>query len=149
MPYFTRQVAPNGYLMVPAMVGVSHARRTALIASKQAVPTPVQVQALIDTGATGTCVDPSVLNQLNLSPTGNTLVHTPSTAGQPVAADTYDVSLTVHGRTGQLPLMHHTVPVLASHLLAAQGFHVIIGIDILKGCLLAYDGANGLFSLAY
>jgi predicted aspartyl protease len=131
------------------MVGVSQARRNALAASKQAAPPVVQIQAMLDTGASGTCVDPSVLKQLGLSPTGIALVHTPSTGGQPAQAETYDISLVIPAKPGQLHLINHTVSVIASQLLANQGFHALIGLDILKGCLLTYDGANGLFSLAY
>ena len=45
--------------------------------------------------------------------------------------------------------MHRNIAVLESKLLNAQGFHVLLGRDILSGCLLTYDGLNGLFSLAY
>jgi len=34
-------------------------------------------------------------------------------------------------------------------LLSKQGFHALIGLDILRGCYFAYDGQNGLFTLAY
>jgi hypothetical protein len=149
VPYFARQVAPNGNLIVLAMLGVSQARKNALVAAMQQVPDAVQIQALIDTGASCTCVDPSVLNQLKLTPTGSTMVHTPTTGTQPVAAETYDISLTIWAAMGRPPLVHHTVPVVASRLFAAQGFHALIGLDILRSCLLTYDGANGLFSLAY
>ncbi len=149
MPYFTRQVAQNGGLIVVAYIGVSQARRSALQASKQAVPDPIVIQALIDTGASCTCVDPSVLQGLSLSPTGSSPVNTPSTGSQPMIADQYDVSLFIPAATGQSLLVHHTIPVLKAELLAPQGFHALIGRDVLQGCLLMYDGKNGQFSLAY
>lgn len=149
MPYFTRQVAPSGDLIVVALIGVSLARRSALVAAKRAVPKPVQIQGLVDTGASATCIDPSVLSQLGLTPTGTTLVNSPTTGQQPVVADTYDVSLTIYATANQPPLIHHTVPAVASELLAAQGIHALIGRDILRSCLLMYDGMGGLFSLAY
>jgi hypothetical protein len=149
LPYFTRQVAPNGSLLVVAVAGVSQARRNALIAAGQPIPNPVNIQGLIDTGASNTCIDPSVLTALNLSPTGSTLMNTPSTGATPVSVDTYDVSLTIFAATPHAPLMLHTIPVSSSELLAAQGFHALIGRDILKNCLLTYDGQGGLFSLAF
>lgn len=148
MPYFTRQVAPNGGLVVVAVIGVSQARQNALTAAGQNIPTPVTVQALIDTGASGTCIDPSVLSALGLSPTGSVPMLTPSTGAQPVPTDTYDVSLIIFATAQHLPLIHHTVPVMRSEL-AVQGIQALIGRDILKGCLLTYDGASGLFSLAF
>jgi len=149
MPYFTRQVDQNGALIVAAVISVSQARRNALVAASQPVPNSITIQGLIDTGASGTCVDPSVLTQLGLTPTGSTLVNSPTTGTQAVPADTYDVGLTIYAAQGHPPLIHQTIPVVASELLAVQGFHALIGRDILRGCLLTYDGANGLFSLAY
>lgn len=131
------------------MLGVSQARRSALVAAQQPVPSPIQIQALIDTGASGTCVDPSVLAQLGLTPTGSTLINTPTTGAQPVQADTYDVSLSIYALQGHPPLTHQTIPVVQAELLASQGFHALIGRDVLKECLLTYDGRSGLFSLAF
>jgi hypothetical protein len=149
VPYFTRQVGPNRSPIVTAQIGVSHARRAALLLAKLAVPDVVTIQGLIDTGASGTCVDPSVLSQLALSPTGSTLVHTPSTGSNPAPTDTYDISLTIYATQTLPPLVRHTVPVMKSELLQHQGIHALIGRDILSTCLFVYDGATGLFSLAY
>ena len=149
MPYFTRQVAPNGSLLVIALIGVSQARRNALVSAQQPVPNVVQVQALIDTGASCVCVDPSVLKQLNLSPTGSTAVNSPTTGSQPINVSQYDVSLAIHAIAGHAPLVFQTVPAIEAELLAAQFFHVIIGRDILQWCLLTYDGRARMFSLAY
>ena len=131
------------------MIGVSQARRNALVAAGQPVPNPVNIQGLIDTGASGTCVDPSVLTALGLTPTGSTMMNTPSTGAQAVPVDTYDVSLIIYATAQHPPLVHHTVPVMCSELLNVQGIHALIGRDILKGCLLTYDGMAGLFSLAF
>lgn len=149
MPYFTQQVAPNGNLLVAAFVGVSQARAHALQTAGQPVPQPLPVQGLVDTGASCTCIDPSILTQLNLAPTGSSAVNSPTTGDQPALADQYDVSLYIPGSRGQAPLVNHTIAVLESRLFAAQGFHVIIGRDILRGCLLSYDGWGGVFTLAY
>lgn len=133
-----------------AFVGVSHAKRTALVAAKQPVPNVAQVLALVDTGASGTCVDPSVLQSLALTPTGSAMVNTPSTGAQPVSADQYDVSIFVPGSDAtQAPLVVPNLPVICAELLLAQGFHVLIGRDILSRCLLSYNGTAGQFTLAY
>lgn len=132
-----------------AVIGVSVARRNALAAANQPIPQSVTVEALVDTGASGTCVDPSVLDQLSLSPTGQVQVNTPSTGAQPVVAYQYDVSLLIKTTETQQPLYRPAMPVLSSELIVRQGFHVLIGRDVLQHCLLTYDGRNGLFSLAY
>jgi hypothetical protein len=64
-------------------------------------------------------------------------------------ASQYDVSLTIPSVANRPSLFHHTIPVVEAQLLAAQGFHVLIGRDVLRGCLLTYDGMSGLFSLAF
>jgi hypothetical protein len=77
------------------------------------------------------------------------MMNTPSTGAQPVSVDTYDIGLVIFAANQHVPLVHHTIPVTCSELLVAQGFHALIGRDILKGCFLVYDGQNGLFSLAF
>jgi hypothetical protein len=38
---------------------------------------------------------------------------------------------------------------MESNLFAMQGFHALIGMSVLRGCLLTVDGQSGIFSLAY
>jgi len=149
VPHFTLQATAQGPLL-GAYVGVSSARRTALLAASQPVPNPILIQALVDTGASGTCVDPSVLTTLGLSPTGSVTVNTPSTGNNPHVADQYDVSIVVpSGKPTHAPLIIPNLPVMCAELLAAQGIHALIGRDILSLCMLTYNGAEGFFTLAY
>jgi hypothetical protein len=147
MPHFTLQVAPNGPLM-DAFIGVSEAKKAALLKANQEVPKPRQIRALVDTGASCLCVDPSVLKELALVPTGKTTVVSPTTGTQPKEVDQYDVSLVI-------PCGHHapftmeTIAAVESELLLPQGFHALIGRDILKHCLPTYNGTVDLFTLAY
>jgi hypothetical protein len=134
--------------MVDAVVTVSAARRTALIAANQQVPNPVPIRGLLDTGASGTAVDPSVLTTLGLTPTGSTLVNTPTTGATPQPVDLYDVGFVIPGPAGGSHLFSQTLPVMASELLAAQGFHALIGRDILSQCVFVYNG-SGFFTLSY
>jgi hypothetical protein len=48
----------------------------------------------------------------------------------------------------RLQLTLHALPVIASNL-TAQGIQALIGRDVLARCLFVYDGAAGLFSLAF
>jgi hypothetical protein len=59
------------------------------------VPPPVIVRALIDTGASCTCLDPLVIAKLGLAPSGTVQVHTPSTAGSAVTCNQFDVAVGV------------------------------------------------------
>jgi hypothetical protein len=149
MPYFTLQLTAQGPMML-AYVGVSGARGAALASVGQAVPQPIQIRALVDTGASGTCVDPTVLQTLGLTPTGSVQVNTPSTGPNPHSADQYDVSIAIPGALPtHSPLIIENIPVVCADLLTAQGFHALVGRDILSLCLLCYDGLQGSFTLAY
>ena len=41
------------------------------------------------------------------------------------------------------------MPVVASELFQAQGYHALLGRDILQRCVLTYNGSVGIFTLAY
>lgn len=133
--------------MVDAFVGVSAPRRQALTAANQAVPNVVQIRGLLDTGASHSCMDPSVLTAFGLTPTGTALVNTPTTGNAPVTVDQYDVALLIPVPNGA-PLIQQTLPVTASDLFTSQGFHALIGRDILSQCVFVYNG-SGFFTLAY
>jgi hypothetical protein len=71
---------------------------------------------------------------------------TPSTGEQAHHANLYDVSLIlVHP---QLILTQPNVPVAEAQL-AIQSIQALIGRDVLKSCLLIYDGRAGIFTLAF
>lgn len=149
MPHFTVHISQQGPI-VDAAVLVSSSRQTVLKQLGQAVPKPQNVRALLDTGASGTCVDPNVLNALGLTPTGETLMLTPSTGSTPQKALTYDVQIGIFaGRPNDLHYISETIQVMASDLFAAQGIHVLIGRDVLSSCILHYNGADGILTLAY
>jgi hypothetical protein len=93
-------------------------------------------------------MDPSVLAGLNLTPTGSVTMNTPSTGAMVHLADQFDVALVIPPPSGA-PLIFPTIPVVSSELLAAQGFHALIGRDILDRCLFAYNGDSRLFTLAF
>lgn len=87
------------------------------------LPTPVTVQAIWDTGATGTCLTPALAKSLGLQPTGAAAAmdHGGGTAAN---CPRYMVNLT---------LPNHVVVAgqLITELPAAQAFDVIIGMDII------------------
>jgi len=149
VPHFTLVNSPQGPILL-AYIGVSEARAAALVLAGQPIPAPQQIRALVDTGASGTCVDPSVLQALALTPTGNAVVNTPTTGQQPQQADAYDVSLFVPGSLAtDTPLTIPTLQIISAELLAQQGFHALIGRDVLAGCILVYNGPMSQFILAF
>lgn len=140
--------AANGPVLT-AFVGVSLARRDALMSAGREVPAGAAIRALIDTGASSSCVDRGVLASLGLTPTTSVTVHTPSTGEDPHTADQYDVSIIVPGTGSQhAPLVIPAVAVLSA-ILKQQGIDAIIGRDILRDCILIYNGSLGLFTMAF
>jgi len=129
------------------LVGVSRPRSEALKKANLPVPNPIPVRVLIDTGASCTNIDPTILKALGVPSTGTIPCHTPSTkSGQPHIANQFDVSLMlVH------PMLTRTffaVPVVESEL-CHQGIQAILGRDILWWCLLTYDGQAQSFCLGF
>jgi hypothetical protein len=103
MPHFTRQFT-NGMPLITAVLSVTQARADALLAANQVVPPLQRMNALIDTGASCTCVDPAIISALGLTPTGSTQMLTPSTGAQPHTTDQYDASLRIYVTMEQAPL---------------------------------------------
>jgi len=148
MPFFTRQFSPQG-AVVNAAIMVSSARHQMLVAAGQPVPIPQPILALIDTGASISAVEPAILTALGLTPTGEADIHTPSTQGVPVHTPTYDVCIGIYAaREGDLHFISETVQVTATPL-TSHGFQALIGTDILRSCVLHYNGAEGFFTIAY
>ena len=147
MPHFTLQVGDSGPIL-NALITVSEARSSALQAQKAEIPNGIKVQGLVDTGASGTCVDPSVIEQLGIPPTGEATMLTPSTKDGPVPATQYDVGLQIYAEVTQPPLVIRNLPVMESHL-RQQGIHALIGRDVLSKCILIYNGAIGIYTLSF
>lgn len=147
MPHFSIQIGPGGALL-DAVIGVSAARLAALTTASQPIPTAQRVRALLDTGASCTCVDPTVLAALGIPSTGTTLLNSPTTGSAPQAVNVYDVGILIPGST-QPPFFLGTVAVAECHLLQAQGFHALIGRDILASCVVNYNGPLSLVTVSY
>ena len=145
MPHLTLNLSPEGPV-ISLLAGVSTPRLQALQQAGLPVPSSVVLRCLIDTGASGTCLDAGAITPLGLTPTGTTLVSTPSTGAIPHQCDTYDVGIMLyhpdHSR------LIGTLPVVATDF-SAQPIDGLLGRDILSTCLLVYDGAAGTFSIAF
>ena len=148
MPFITLQISPQGPV-VRAAIMVSTARRQMLEAAGNSVPPPQNIYALIDTGASISGVDPSVLNVLGLSPTGETEIVSSTSQGTGISIPTYDVCIGIYAtRQGDLHFISETIQVTATNL-AGRGFRALIGTDVLQKSILHYNGADGFFTLAY
>mgnify|MGYP000683339402 CR=1 FL=1 len=133
--------------MIDVLISVSSARSAALAAAGGPIPPPMKARALIDTGASHTCVDPVVVSNLSLSATGVIPMITPSTGSTPINCNQYDVQVSLVHADHTLVL--DAVPVTESQLQQAQGFEMLLGRDILSKCVLVYHGDINLYSLSF
>ena len=148
MPHFTLVVDPRSGPVINAGVAVSDQRAKALKKAGRSPPAIRPIKALIDTGASATCIDPSVMSALGLNPTGTAKIFTPSSGHTAVEHDQYDVGILIQARSSQVPLHIGTVGVISAQL-KFQGIDALIGRDILSQCILQYNGSVGQFSLAF
>jgi predicted aspartyl protease len=103
-------------------------------------PAPVSINAMIDTGATGTVIREDLVSSLGLKPVGATLINTPSSTN--VLCYKYLTRL----------LLPHNV-IIESVVIAAplQGQHIqcLIGRDILRQGVFIYIGYDNSFTLSF
>jgi hypothetical protein len=148
MPHFSLNLDLSGPV-VNAGVSVSEGRLHALMAANEPIPQMQIIRALIDTGASFTSVDPSVLAALNLTPTGTIDIVTPSTGQGTHTADTYDVDFKIGAGPNDTPLSISNLRIASCDLFLKQGIHALIGRDILQRCIFIYNGAISMFSLSF
>ena len=136
----------KGRALIDMYLAASAPRVTALELSGETPPRPVAVRAMIDTGATRTNVQKSVLEMLGLDPVGAELVHTASTAATPKEVGAYAVQLFLPAvSNGQIA---SDLRVLEAEDLSSLGVEVLLGLDVLEKCLLFYNGPAGQFTIA-
>lgn len=143
MPSFTNQLAnlrTEGPLC-QVRIGVSDPVAEELQKENKPVPNPVEVTAIIDTGASGTVINPSIVENLGLVVRGTIDISTPSTKTHP--CNLYDISLLFPNRV-RISL----IPVIEAPL-EGQNIQCLIGRDVLAMGVFIYVGYNNTFTLSF
>lgn len=138
-PALLQQVGPR----IPVEVSIPDVLAAALTHSGSELPTPVEGWALIDTGASVTCVDESALQDLNLNPIGQTQVSSPTAASDRRLL--YPAKLMFPGT----PIPPLDFQAVTGVTLQNQGYLVLLGRDILRYMVLIFDGPGGHMTLAF
>lgn len=140
MPCIVLPILPTGPL-VELIVAITQPRADALKTAGQPLPPLHRARGLLDTGSSHTCIDPTIVNALGLTPIATVQQLTPSTGANPVTKNQYDAQLLIPGQNGghlHLP----NVPVTESDLMShGQGYDILIGRDVLSYCHLLYLGS--------
>ena len=128
--------------LVQLVVGVSGAAANALTAARKPVPPVQKIVAMVDTGATASCIQTGIAAKLGLNPIRTITMQTASHAN--VQAPVYSV------RFGILASKVLIDPVSVCEMpLNTQNLGGLIGRDILSNAVFVYTGFNNMFSLSF
>lgn len=106
-----------------------------------ALPAPISGLGLIDTGATGTCIDDEAAQQLQLPVVDR--VNVASATHESSPQNVYPIRLELVGTPISI-----NAPRAIGGPLKAQGLLLLIGRDVLQHCTLHYNGITGEITLA-
>jgi len=126
--------------VVEVRIAVNKGVEAGLRDAGAAVPTPMLVPAMIDTGASCTVIREGLAQQLGLQPTGTRVIHTASHSN--VRCYEYLVRLLFPNN-----ILFETDVVETP--LRGQHIDCLIGRDVLADGVLVYIGPDNLFSLSF
>ncbi len=145
MPIINGLITAEGPV-IDVVIWVSNPRYQALKKANQPVPPIRRVRALIDTGASATAVDSSIIQSLGLPATGCEPIHTPSSGATPAMCNLFDVSISLTDQN-RPHFLKITLPVIEFDL-SLLTIDALLGRDVLESCLMNYNGITGQFTLA-
>ena len=126
--------------VVQVSISVGQAIAQQVLQQGGELPPPVAGLALIDTGATTTCIDEEAAQVLKLPAIDVVTVASASHASS--ERNVYPISIEVVG----LPIVVNAPRSIGAEL-KAQGLLLLIGRDVVQSCVLVYNGPAGLFTL--
>lgn len=110
-----------------------------LVGQGKALPIPKSGMALIDTGASSTCIDEQAAKDLGLPVID--IANMQSASHEKHQCNVYPVQIIT-------PIVTLNAPRAMGAALASQGLLVLIGRDVLQSCNLFYNGPMGQFTLS-
>ena len=142
MPSFTTQL-PNLQALGPVVdmrVWIGTPVEEVLKKSGDSLPDPVLIKGMIDTGATGTVIQPEIAKKLRLQPVGVVTISTPSSENVPcyqyIVRLIFPSNVIVEAIAVEAPLK-------------GQHIQCLIGRDVLAHGVLVYTGYINQFSLSF
>jgi predicted aspartyl protease len=142
----TVKISPRVILLqtgpcVQVVVGLAQSLAEQLVQQGHAVPQPVAGVALVDTGASTTCIDEALAQRLGLPAIDVVQMTSASHAG--TQANVYPIQMEIVGS----PIIVNVPRAIGANL-APQGIVALIGRDYLQHCTLFYNGLTGEITLS-
>lgn len=148
MPIVNGPIVDHGAIL-EVVLGVSQSRRRLLEKHGFAVPQPVPVRVLIDTGANVSGFAEHVFQSLDVQPFWKTTVLTPSTPiHAPYECNLYHVSFSILANGTAHDLQDCKV-ISTENFHPSEGIQGVIGRDLLVHCIFIYLGTERKFTLAF
>ncbi len=126
--------------LLPVLMSLSQSIATQLLQQGQSVQAPISGIGIIDTGASCTCIDDTIAQNLQLPVINIANIHSASHSA--VQQNVYPVHIEVVGFG-----LHVEAQAVGAQL-QTQGLAMLIGRDVLQHCTLIYNGPMGLITLA-
>lgn len=126
---------------IQVTVSVAQAIAEQLVQQGKVVPEPISGMALIDTGASSTCIDQGAAEKLGV-PVIN-VVKMASASHAETDANVYPIAIEIIG-----PGININATAMGAAL-AAQDLLVLIGRDVLQHGMLVYNGVAGSITLSF
>jgi hypothetical protein len=146
MPSLTITRLMTDVAIVKLFLGPSVPRAEALAAAGRPPVYPIEVASLVDTGASTTCIDKSVAEQLGLIVTAYLDLKTVSSGDVLIPAARYEVQILFPW--GPPFLIASEIPVVATEL-AHLGVRALLSRDVLSRCVLIWNGPEDSLTVCF
>ncbi len=111
----------------------------------EAIPAPIRVRAVIDTGTDITAVSASILQPMGLTLAASGSTHTASGS---VSVKLFEISLVIPGSDPTVLLVVRPQLLVMELTAVIPDVDLLLGRDVLDECLFFYDGPGKQFILA-
>lgn len=146
----SKSLNPSGLQAIGPVLSVEVSLPTSLaeiLASQgEEMPSPVAGLALVDTGASRTCVHGQTLSVLGVNPIG--VVSVGSASGQ-AQHDLFPARLRFPGEGLDVEFSSVVSVDLTGQAVDDRSIVALVGRDVLSRCILVYNGPGGFFTLAF
>ena len=136
----------TGGPVLPVEILIPSALSQLLAQNNSPIPAPLTGFALIDTGATHSCVDATKFAALGVNPTGTIQIGTSSGS---FSKSTYPAKFRFPTANFELEFSTVIGADLSQQVIHGVELVALLGRDFLTHCLLVYNGPVGLFTLSF